>query len=205
MIRIFTVALLLAFAPLAHSEGYVLGQVGAIETKAAGFNGGDGAFALGGGFRFSRFLAVESTYANLGSTNGRTSETSGPTTSETTSTHDFKWKGRGVGIFGVGLWPLSSSADVVGRLGAYRVHGKTDQHDDIQVNNVSVAPAVQLSRTTSETSRTENVWAPAFGLGIQYRGAGTNVTWRAMYEKVNGRSGDFDRAQSLTFSVLINF
>lgn len=112
MKRVLFALSLACFAPpafAAEAPWYVAGALGVSDFGScpggAACDASDQAYKVYAGYRFSRWIAVEAGYSDL----GKTTATAGDSVTET--------KPRGVTAHVVGLWPLSERFSLLGRLG----------------------------------------------------------------------------------------
>lgn len=206
MRTIFTIiALLLSAHAAAQIAPYAILGAAAAKTDAAGNNTGTLAAFAGIGLTLNKSLAFEATYIDLDTrkdhrnSDTTTSPAGGGALNITTVSKE--WKGKGTGIFAVGRHGLSPSAALVGKLGAYRLTGKTQETTTNSLVPASTAPIIT---TATNVSANERIWTPTIGFGIEER-ANDRIAFRAMFEQVNGRSGDFKRSRMLSAALVISF
>lgn len=105
------IALLLA-ASVAQAQAYVFGnfsQTKATTRTAADTSGTDySTMQLGGGYRFSRYLAAEASYLGLGHYDAP----------------GGSWTASGFGAAAVGTMPLSDAWSLIGKAGFYRLESE---------------------------------------------------------------------------------
>jgi OmpA-OmpF porin, OOP family len=107
------------------------------------------------GFNVNRYFAIEGSYVRLGSAFGAQRDVTGGATG-TTSQYA---RVQGLGISALGIWPITDSFSVFGRLGTTRLTA-----DITNTNSGLAGLGVANSSTTVKSSR----FALNYGLGAKY-------------------------------------
>jgi hypothetical protein len=191
---------LLLFSPLASAQLYAFGGFG---WAKASINGNPSFsadaspyFTAGGGYVFSKHLALEASYLHTGEATS--------TTSSATATNRVTVTGQeadlsGFGISAVGMLPIGSRLALVGKLGVIRV--ETEVRSVVALNDTSSGQPVTTS--TAESRSSDTTWSPVVGLGAQYEVA-PKFNVRAMFEQLSG-SGPLEHLRSFSLQAVVAF
>lgn len=149
-----------------------------VSVEGKGAQEEDWGATLGGGYRFTRHLAAEISYAY-----GHVAEG---------EVRVMEWSSRSIGIAAVGTMPVRPRLAVIGRAGVQRVVG-TWSHT-LRSGPITTRPEPEIGWSD---------WVPSFGLGAQYT-IDERHALRAMAEMTGGGEG-LEDSRSLSAAVLFFF
>lgn len=152
-------------------------QIGGAESSSST------SFSIGGGYRFTKHLALEVAYIDLGELHHQNNAYSnGATLPARDGAISRKWEAAGLEITALGAWPISSSFDLLAKGSLYALKGK------YRTDSRAAQGGTVLFSSSDSASGSGTV--PAIGAGVRYA-VTEQLSVRAIYEVWADKSGMF--------------